>query len=87
MLKHNLRKKPRLYRHSNYPREDTMKLLLQPIVRFLEAEEGPTAVEYAMLLMLIFLVCISVIVLLGQSTTHSFDHSGQQMESAMHGGN
>ena len=86
MLKHNLRKKPILYWRINYPREDTMKLLLQPIVHFLEAEEGPTAVEYAMLLMLIFLVCISVIVLLGQSTTRSFDHSGQQMQSAMHGG-
>jgi pilus assembly protein Flp/PilA len=63
-----------------------MKSLLQPIVRFLKAEQGPTAVEYAMLLMLIFLVCISVIVLLGQSTTRSFDHSGKQMKSAM-GGN
>ena len=63
-----------------------MKSLLHTIARFLKAEEGPTAVEYAMLLLLIFLACLSAIVLLGQSTTRSFDNSGTEIQSATNAG-
>ncbi len=59
-----------------------MVRLVARIVRFLKAEDGPTAVEYAMMLMLIFLVCISAVVTLGQATDSSFDHSGKQITEA-----
>jgi pilus assembly protein Flp/PilA len=56
-----------------------MVRLTAKIVRFLKAEDGPTAVEYAMMVMLVFLVCIAAVVTVGQSTSASFDHSGSEM--------
>jgi pilus assembly protein Flp/PilA len=72
---------------SRTPSENIMKTFLHTIVRFLKTEEGPTAVEYAMLLLLIFLACLSAIVLLGQSTNRSIDSSGAEIQSAMNAGN
>jgi pilus assembly protein Flp/PilA len=63
-----------------------MKSFLKSVACFLKAEQGPTAVEYAMLLLLIFLACLSTIVLLGQSTTHSLDNSGTEIQAATHAG-
>jgi pilus assembly protein Flp/PilA len=63
-----------------------MRSFLKSLVRFFKADDGPTAVEYAMLLMLVFLACITAVVLLGQSTNRSLDHSGSQMQAAMNGG-
>jgi pilus assembly protein Flp/PilA len=60
-----------------------MKSILNKIVRFLICEEGPTAVEYALLLMLVFLACLTAIVFLGQRTTGSFEHSENEIQSAM----
>lgn len=54
----------------------------EKIVRFLKDEEGPTAVEYAMMVMLIFLACISAVVSVGQSTSASFEHSGNEITEA-----
>jgi pilus assembly protein Flp/PilA len=86
MPMHNLRKKPKLDGSIKHPDETIMKSILQPVVRFLKAEEGPTAVEYAVLLLLIFLACINTIVLLGHSTAGCFDHSGHEIHSATGGG-
>jgi Flp pilus assembly pilin Flp len=36
------------------------------LTRFLHAETGPTAVQYALLLLLAFLTCLTIITLLGQ---------------------
>lgn len=55
------------------------------IIRFLKAEDGPTAVEYGMILMLIFLACLSVVLAIGQVTEGSFDHSGKQITEAIEG--
>jgi len=60
-----------------------MKSLVAKTVRFLAAEEGPTAVEYAMMIMLVFLACLSVVITLGQSTTSSFDSSSNSIQSAL----
>ena len=38
-------------------------------VHFLKREEGPTAVEYAVMLALIVVVCIAAITTIGQNTT------------------
>jgi len=37
----------------------------QPFVRFVKSEDGPTAVEYAVMLALIIVVCIGAITTLG----------------------
>ncbi len=60
-----------------------MNWLTARIRRFLKAEEGPTTVEYAMMVMLIFLACISVVVTVGQSTAESFQHSGNEITESM----
>ena len=46
------------------------------IVEFLKAEDGPTAVEYAVMVALIIVVCISAITILGQSASETFTLAG-----------
>lgn len=60
-----------------------MKRLLRHIARFLADEQGPTAVEYAMLMLLIFLACLTVITLVGQSTSTSFQQSSDSISTAI----
>jgi len=45
-----------------------MAQYLRRIARFLEAEDGPTAVEYAIMLALIILVCFVAISSIGNET-------------------
>ncbi|HWY87496.1 MAG TPA: Flp family type IVb pilin [Gemmataceae bacterium] len=42
------------------------------VVRFLKHEEGPTAVEYAVMLALIIVVCITAITALGTNANKTF---------------
>ena len=49
-----------------------MKTLKLRIWRFLANEDGPTAVEYAVMLALIILVCVATVAQLGQATNDSF---------------
>jgi len=42
---------------------------------FLKAEDGPTAVEYAVMLALIIVVCIVAITTLGQSASSTFSNA------------
>ena len=42
------------------------------LVRFLAQEEGPTAVEYAVMLALIIVVCLIAITALGTNTNATF---------------
>jgi pilus assembly protein Flp/PilA len=50
-----------------------MKLLAQKVHRFLVAEDGPTAVEYAVMLALIIVVCLASIQAIGNSAKTTFD--------------
>jgi pilus assembly protein Flp/PilA len=50
-----------------------MKNIGTSIVRFLKEEDGPTAVEYAVLLMCIILVCIVAIRSIGTTTKGNFE--------------
>ncbi|HUT13762.1 MAG TPA: Flp family type IVb pilin [Thermoguttaceae bacterium] len=59
-----------------------MSRFIKKIVRFLASEEGPTAVEYAMVLMLIFMVCLSAITLIGQATSGNFEASSSSIQKA-----
>ena len=45
---------------------------LKPIVQFVRAEDGPTAVEYAVMLALIVIVCLVAITALGSNTNKTF---------------
>jgi len=49
-----------------------MKTIICMVNRFLREEDGPTAVEYAVMLAFIILLCITVIRQLGTSTSQSF---------------
>ena len=51
-----------------------MRSLLRTVARFLRAEDGPTAVEYAVMLALIIVVCISAITLLGSNANSVFSN-------------
>lgn len=54
---------------------------MRKIRAFLRDESGPTAVEYAVLVGMIFLACITGIMLVGQTTADSYDRSNTELES------
>jgi pilus assembly protein Flp/PilA len=49
-----------------------LRKLFQSSVTFLKREDGPTAVEYAVMLALIVVVCIAAITTLGQNANATF---------------
>ena len=49
-----------------------MRNFLTSVVDFLEREDGPTAVEYAVMLALIIVVCIAAITTLGSNANNTF---------------
>ena len=51
-----------------------MKKLLGKLHGFLKAEDGPTAVEYAVMLALIIVVCIAAISALGSNASNTFSN-------------
>jgi pilus assembly protein Flp/PilA len=57
-------------------------VLFSAIKKFLVSEDGPTAVEYAVMLMLIILACITAIQFFGVTTANSFQNSSDQLSDA-----
>ena len=49
-----------------------MRTMLQKVADFLRREDGPTAVEYAVMLALIIVVCIAAITTLGSNANNTF---------------
>jgi len=49
------------------------------VIGFLKAEDGPTAVEYAVMLALIIVVCITAITALGTNANNTFSYVGTQV--------
>jgi pilus assembly protein Flp/PilA len=49
-----------------------MRAFTRTIVRFMKKEDGPTAVEYAVMLALIIVVCIAAITTLGSNANNTF---------------
>jgi pilus assembly protein Flp/PilA len=49
-----------------------MSKFVQGMVEFLKREDGPTAVEYAVMLALIIVVCIAAITALGTNANKTF---------------
>jgi pilus assembly protein Flp/PilA len=47
---------------------------LRSVVNFIKSEDGPTAVEYAVMLALIIVVCITAITALGTNVNNTFSY-------------
>ena len=53
-----------------------MKTLWNKLVSFAKDESGPTAVEYAVMLALIIVVCITAVTALGTNASNTFSYVG-----------
>ena len=53
--------------------------LQRQVVDFLRNEDGPTAVEYAVMLALIIVVCITAITTLGTNANNTFSYVATQV--------
>jgi pilus assembly protein Flp/PilA len=49
-----------------------LRTVSRQVVQFMKAEDGPTAVEYAVMLALIIVVCISAVTTLGSKANGTF---------------
>ena len=58
-----------------------MKNLLKKVQRFVESEDGPTAVEYAVMLSLIVIVCLTAIRSVGTNAATTFNDVSAQLGS------
>ncbi len=56
-----------------------MRKFAQGFVNFLKNEDGPTAVEYAVMLALIIVVCITAITTLGSNANNTFSYVGSKV--------
>lgn len=50
-----------------------MKSLSASVMRFLKSEDGPTAVEYAVMLALIIVVCLAAVSAVGSNANGKFN--------------
>ena len=57
-----------------------MKSLASKVQRFLVSEDGPTAVEYAVMLALIVIVCLTAIKSIGTNASATFDNVATQLK-------
>ena len=57
-----------------------MKSFKTALVSFLKDESGPTAVEYAVMLALIIVVCITAITSLGSNANSTFSFVGSSIQ-------
>ena len=58
-----------------------LKNFSRKVVNFLKAEDGPTAVEYAVMLALIIVVCIAAISALGSNASNTFNYVGNTVNT------
>ena len=58
-----------------------MNALAPALLRFLRDESGPTAVEYAVMLALIIVVCIAAISALGSNASNTFQFVGNAIST------
>jgi pilus assembly protein Flp/PilA len=59
-----------------------MKRFVQKVTQFLKREDGPTAVEYAVMLALIIVVCLVAITTLGSQANDTFSNVGNKLKTA-----
>ena len=56
-----------------------MRPFRQAVTSFLADESGPTAVEYAVMLALIIVVCITAVVALGTNSSNTYSYVGTKV--------
>jgi pilus assembly protein Flp/PilA len=61
------------------PEEVVMRSLTHSLVKFLKEDDGPTAVEYAVMLALIIVVCLTAITALGTNANNTFSYVGTKL--------
>ena len=59
-----------------------MSNIAKRLVRFLKKEDGPTAVEYAVMLALVIAVCLTAIGTLGTQANATFSAAGAKIKSS-----
>ena len=59
-----------------------MRKFAQSVVNFLQREDGPTAVEYAVMLALIIVVCITAITAVGTNANKTFSNVASNLTTA-----
>ena len=58
-----------------------MRSMLQATRAFLVSEDGPTAVEYAVMLALILVACVTIVTSLGTSVSSTFNRVNTALSS------
>jgi pilus assembly protein Flp/PilA len=58
-----------------------MRSFINNVRRFLTSEDGPTAVEYAVMLALIIIVALTAIQTLGTRTSRAFNNVAEQLKN------
>ncbi len=56
-----------------------MNKLIKSVVSFVKKEDGPTAVEYAVMLALIIVVCIAAVTTIGSTANQQFSRVGSSL--------
>ena len=59
-----------------------MNKLIKNVVTFVKKEDGPTAVEYAVMLALIIVVCIAAVTAIGTNSSATFSAVGSAIKPA-----
>ena len=59
-----------------------MRKITRKLIDFLKREDGPTAVEYAVMLALIIVVCLAAIQAVGQNANSSFSYVADKIQAA-----
>ena len=59
-----------------------MNLFAQKVQRFLTSEDGPTAVEYAVMLALIVIVCLTAIRSIGTNANTTFESIATELSGS-----
>jgi pilus assembly protein Flp/PilA len=54
--------------------------LTRQLLAFLKDEDGPTAVEYAIMMALIIVVCVLSIAILGTNSNNTYSYVGTQVK-------
>ena len=62
-----------------------MNRFADKIRRFVVSEDGPTAVEYAVMLALIIVVCLAAITTVGESANDTFQNVANQLSATSNG--
>ena len=66
-----------------FPGQYRVTTMFELIKKLLREEDGPTAVEYGVMLALIVAVCLGAVHTMANATADSFDTSAAELDSVM----